>query len=355
MISAGNTKSHFKKWLFSIYCIALLLLGGCESSLEHTQLSGATMGTTWHINYLPHENSATADDLQSGVEQLLVEVNQSMSTYLADSEILRINESPINGWFELSDGFAHVLEAALMVGGRSEGAYDVTVGPLVDLWGFGPARRELNAGVPDQALIKSRLQQVGQQYLEFDVAGQRLRKIAPVTLDFSSIAKGYAVDVVADYFSAQQIDNYLVEIGGEMRLSGQSARGDAWRVAIEQPEAYIRDIAQTLSLSDMAIATSGDYRNFFEHDGVRYSHSIDARTGYPAAHELVSVTVVHRSAMLADAWATALTVLGPEQAWRVAQDMQLAVYFIQREGAGYRARHTTHIEPYMTGALAMGE
>ena len=166
----------------------------------------------------------------------------------------------------------------------------------------------------------------------------------------SSLAKGYAVDRVAEWLSAQGIRRYMVEVGGEMRLSGLSGRGDPWRIAIEEPKTSERSIAITLSLTDMAIATSGDYRNYFEAEGRRYSHSIDPKTGYPVTHDLVSVTVVHQSCMMADAWATALTVLGAEKAMAVAQAQGLAVYFIRRLDDEFVHSHTPLFSAYLPAA-----
>lgn len=348
MTSAVNPKSHSSGWLF--YVLPLLLLGlllaGCGG--EHSsavKLSGGTMGTTWHVTYVPVPEGPSETMVREGVQAALDVLDASMSTYQPDSEISRLNRAPVGEWFAASSGFMAVLDAALDIGRESEGAYDVTVAPLVNLWGFGPGRGE--PAVPAAADIAALREQVGQQYLEVDRQNTRVRKQRAVTLDFSSIAKGYAVDEVARYLRGQQIADFLVEVGGEMQLSGQSPRGDAWRIAIEQPTVGMRGVEQALSLSDVAVATSGDYRNFFEMDGRRYSHSIDPRTGYPVAHDLVSVTVVAGNCMAADAWATALTVLGPEDAMRVASAHGLAVYFIRRQGDGFAASHTPAFAQYL--------
>lgn len=237
------------------------------------------------------------------------------------------------------------MTAAQAVGSQSEGAYDVTVAPLVERWGFG-ADGPVDAppGADEIAALKDR---VGQQLLAVDGEHGQVMKRADVSVDLSSIAKGYGVDVVADWLLAQGFRDFLVEVGGEIRVAGNSHRGDAWRVAIEQPEPVGRGVAAALTPGDAAVATSGDYRNFFEIDGRRYSHSIDPRTGYPVVHDLVSVTVVHPSAMLADAWATALIVLGAEAAERVARQRELAVYFIRRTDDGYSSGYTAALEPYL--------
>jgi len=302
------------------------------------------MGTSWHVSYIAADSIDEAA-MQHGIEGVLQQVEQSMSTYRADSEISRFNALSPDTWFAVSSDFFMVLSTALVVGRQSEGAYDVTVAPLVGLWGFGPSPA-LQAP-PAQAAIEKLLDQVGQDKLRLDGEGLRIRKLAPLTLDFSSIAKGYAVDRVAHWLTEKGVERYLVEVGGEMKMSGLSHRGDPWRIAIEQPDSGGRSVAAAISVTDSAVATSGDYRNFFELEGRRYSHSIDPRSGHPVAHDLVSVTVIHPGAMMADAWATALIVLGRERAMAVAQAQGLAVYFIHREGDGYQSSHTAAFAPYL--------
>jgi thiamine biosynthesis lipoprotein len=309
------------------------------------QLAGGTMGTTWHVTYIPADFAPAEEGVQRGIEAELESVNLSMSTYLPDSEISRFNELESGTWFGASPDFYRVLSAALEVGSLSEGAYDVTVAPLVNLWGFGPGG--LVTEPPTATRIDSLLAQVGQNKLRVNDERQAVMKEAALSVDFSSLAKGYAVDQVAEWLLAQGITRFMVEVGGEMRLSGLSGRGDGWRIAIEQPEIGGRAIATAVSLSDVAMATSGDYRNYFEAGGHRYSHSIDPRTGYPITHDLVSVTVVHPSCMMADAWATALTVLGAERAMAVAQAQGLAVYFIRRAHDGFEHSHTPLFSRYL--------
>ena len=337
-------KVLLQKW--SLLLFAMLLLNGCERQPAVYQLGGATMGTTWSVTALePVDAAPDGTSLQKGVEAILESVNASMSTYLDDSEISRLNRSATNQWFGLSSEFYQVLSAALAVGRESGGAYDITVGPLVNLWGFGPGGSELEPPAPEA--IADVLGRVGQDKLRIDGERYAVLKQADVSLDLSSIAKGFAVDRIAQWLAEQGIADYLVEVGGEMRVAGSSPRGDAWRVAIERPDAERFAIAEALQLSDAAIATSGDYRNFFEFDGKRYSHSIDPRTGYPVAHELVSVTVVHASAMLADAWATALLVMGADAAMSVARERGLAVYLIARDGDSFLSRHSADFAPLL--------
>lgn len=347
MTSAGSwstgIKSHPKGWLFCL--LGALCLAACSNEQPVVQLAGVTMATTWHVTYIEPAKTVTQSALQQGIEQQLALVDRSMSTYREDSEISRFNAIAPNSWATVSQSFYSVLSAALLVGKASGGAYDVTVAPLVDLWGFGPGPA-IDAP-PTESSITQLLEQVGQDNIRLNEDSSQVMKFVGLSLDFSSLAKGYAVDQVACWLADQGISRFLVEVGGEMRMSGMSGRGDPWRVAIEQPESTGRSVATTVGLTDVSVATSGDYRNYFEVDGKRYSHSIDPRTGYPVAHDLVSVTVVHSSAMLADAWATALTVLGAEQAMAVAQAEALAVYFIRSAGEDFVHSHTPAFVEYL--------
>ncbi|MFK8048889.1 MAG: FAD:protein FMN transferase [Halioglobus sp.] len=333
------------QWLFFAVLLIVFLASACSSDQDLSRLSGSTMGTTWHVSYLAGDSSANEDTLQRDIEAILAGVNESMSTYKSDSEISAFNRALPGNWSPVSQEFYSVLSAALSLGELSRGAYDVTIGPLVNRWGFGP--EVLKGELPADEEVKNLLAEVGQEKLELDTSAMAVRKHSELSLDFSSLAKGYAVDRVANWLTSQSIDNFLVEVGGEMRLAGHSQRGDLWRIAIEQPQQGERSIAQALSLTDAAIATSGDYRNFFERDGKRFSHSIDPRTGYPVEHDLVSVTVVHDSAMLADGWATALTVLGADDALALAQEQDLAVYFIRRKEDNYVSSYTEAFAPYL--------
>ncbi|MEP5765578.1 MAG: FAD:protein FMN transferase [Halieaceae bacterium] len=307
----------------------MLLLSCAEPPPEPFQLAGATMGTRYHIAWLPQPGSPTAEQVHLAVEARLESINASMSTYRDDSEISRFNASPVGEWFELSAEFAQVFAMARSVGEASGGAYDVSVGPLVDLWGFGPAMGDT---VPSAEAIAAAMEIVGESQLEFDDQALALRKPVAMELDFSSIAKGYAVDVLAEWLLSRGVADFLVEVGGEIRVAGERPSGGPWRIAVEKPDHAGREMVAAVMLSDAAVATSGDYRNFFEVDGVRYSHTIDPRTGAPVRHELVSVTVIEASAAMADAWATALTVLGTEKAMTVAIEQGLAVYLISRSG-----------------------
>lgn len=351
-------KSHLTGWLF---CVLALGLAACSDDRRAVQLSGATMGTSWHVTYIavdrPAEPAPTDPEaIRAMLEGELAAVDASMSTWRQDSELSAFNRADVEAWFEASPELFTVVERALSIGEATDGAYDVTVGPLVQLWGFGS--RQVAPGLPPAEELESTRERVGQRWLELDREHHRLRKQRDLELDLSSIAKGFAVDRLAQALEEHGVRDYLVEVGGEMRLAGKSPRGDAWRVAVERPEAGLppgtspRDVALGLSLSDIAVATSGDYRNFFELEGQRYSHTLDPRSGYPVEHDLVSVTVLAETCMDADAWATALVVLGADGALALAEEHHLAVYLLQRQGEGFTARHSSAFAPWLASLPA---
>lgn len=314
------------------------------------------MGTTWHVVYLPGPDTPGDAQVRQALEAELEAINASMSTWREDSELSQFNRAPEGEWFSASEDLLQVVERALQIGEATAGAYDITVGPLVQLWGFGS--RTVAPAVPEAGVLQDTLERVGQQWLELDEGGTRLRKHRALELDLSSIAKGHGVDRLAAVLAARDVRDYMVEIGGEMRLAGHSPRGDNWRIAVERPDPGLspgtaeEGVALGLSLTDIAVATSGDYRNFFELEGRRYSHSLDPRSGYPVAHDLVSVTVLADTCMDADAWATALVVLGADAALELAEVRGLAVYLLQRQGEALVARHSSAFAPWLATAPA---
>lgn len=314
-------------------------------------LRGATMGTTWSVVYNAEAPALPAERIQGMIEAQLAAINQALSTYIDDSEISRINRGTgsagAGGLHEvtLSPAFATVLSRALQISAATGGAYDVTVGPLVDLWGFG--RGAVQDRVPAPEEIESAREDVGYGQLVWDAPTRQLTKPGSVRIDLSSIAKGFAVDKVATVVESAGISSYLVEIGGELRSAGERPGGGPWRLAIESPGAERTGVIGALAVNDAAVATSGDYRNYFEIDGVRYSHLVDPRSGYPVTHDLVSVTVVHDDCMTADAWATALIVLGRTEALAVAEAQGLAAYLVAREGGELAVEYTDAFTRYL--------
>ncbi|MEN8214311.1 MAG: FAD:protein FMN transferase [Pseudomonadota bacterium] len=311
--------------------LILLCLYGCSDARHPVRLHGKTMGTTWSLTVTSPPDEVRPRQLQQQIETLLETINALMSSWRADSEISRFNASSSTGWFAVSPQTYALLQAASRIHRLSEGAFDPTVSPLVELWGFGHSLPE--QGLPDASRISSALQHTGMEKLLLDDKTERMRKTLPLLqLDLSAIAKGYAVDEVARLLERQGIQDYLVEIGGEIRVAGANPDGKAWRVAVEYPHIeQLRSAAEILGLSDAAVATSGDYRNFTEIDGKRYSHIIDPATGMPVTHNPASVTVIAADCLTADAWATAFTVLGADKGVRLADSMRMAVMFLYRE------------------------
>lgn len=282
-------------------------------------------------------HGGTLAALQAELAGALEHVEARLSTYRPGSELSRLNASEDGDWQPLSAASARVLGAALDASAASDGAFDATVGPLVNLWGFGPEGTATSA--PAAGDVVRTLERVGSGNVELERAdgngGAAVRKRRPdAYLDLSGIAKGDAVDRLAGRLDARGHASYLVEIGGELRARGRKPDGSAWRVAIERPVAGRRAVYRVVELRDAAIATSGDYRNFFDAGGRRYSHSIDPRSGRPVAHELASVSVIASSTMTADALSTALMIMGPADGFDFAREHDLAAHFAVRSGAG---------------------
>ena len=323
-------QSYLKLVLSTVYLTLVVACG--PATIPETHLTGPTMGTTYNVKYVS-TNDISAEQLQLKIDAVLVEVNQLMSTYIKDSELSRFNQWQSTERFQLSAQTLLVMQEAKRLGKLSDGLLDVTVGPLVNLWGFGPQARPEK--VPTQAQIELAKLHIGLDKLL--LGDNWAQKVDPLLyVDLSTIAKGYGVDRVAEVLEQQKISDYLVEIGGEMRLSGKKANGLDWRVAIEKPVSSERAVERIISVGNNAIATSGDYRNYFEENGTRYSHLIDPMTGKPIKHNLVSVTVVHPSSMTADGLATALNIMGKDKALQLAETEQLAVLLITKEADGFK-------------------
>lgn len=298
-------------------------------------LAGEAMGTSWSVR-LANPGFVPLAPVRAAIEDALALVVRQMSPWEADSDLSRFNRADAGSWHPLPPGFLAVLECALHWARASGGAWDPTVGPLVDLWGFGP-RPDPHAphpaampGADALALARAR---VGFGRIVVDAAGRRARQPGGACLDLCGIAKGHAVDLVAEVLAAQGFPDVLVEVGGELRARGVRPGGGPWRVAVaalpgEAPGSRV------LALRDQAVATSGDHWHAFEHDGQRYSHTIDPRTGMPVRHALASVTVLHADCMQADALATVLTVLGPREGLQFACEHGVAALFCERSAGG---------------------
>jgi thiamine biosynthesis lipoprotein len=323
----------------------LLLLAGCDNGPMQEVLSGPTMGTSYNIKYLVEGDVASPSELQQQIDDLLVQLNAQMSTYKKDSELSLFNRSRSLKPFAVSAETALVVNEAIRLNQLTDGALDVTVGPLVNLWGFGPEARPDKR--PTEAELAERREIVGIDYLDVQ-SSYLVKKIPELYVDLSTIAKGWGVDVVANFLESEGIHNYMVEIGGELRLKGVNAELKPWRIAIEKPTTNGERQAQLIvQPGDTAMATSGDYRNYFEEDGVRYSHIIDPTTGKPINNKVVSVTVLHSSAMTADGLATGLMVMGDVDGINMANEQGIAVLMVVKTQDGYKQVHTDAFAPYL--------
>jgi thiamine biosynthesis lipoprotein len=319
----------------SLVLIALFL-GACSEKHEtflQLEQSGSTMGTTFSVSIALPSDQAASFGLEGEIIQALSRIEQSMSTYVPDSELSLFNESASIDWRSVSAELCAAVEQSLQLADLTNGAFDITVGPLVNLWGFGPD------GVvqepPAEVDLYDALEHTGHGKLDSDCVNSSLRKSdANLYVDLSAYAKGFAVDRLAEILNQNKVDNYLVEIGGEVRAHGHNSSGDSWRIAIEKPADKDRAVQAIIEVTDMAIATSGNYRNFFEYENNRYSHTIDPRTGRPVDHQLASVSVVAGQAAWADALATAMLVMGPVDGPQFAERNAISALFLVHEGPG---------------------
>lgn len=300
---------------------ALVVLSACTPSIE--EITGPTMGSTYSIKYVPSAATPSRQAVQVAVNQILVQVDEAFSTYRPDSLVARFNALPAHSCMPMPSFVLEVLTFALELSAQSNGAFDVTIKPLGDLWGFGA---DAVHHVPNYQDVLAAQQKVGYQHLHID--GARLCKEAPVALDPNSIVAGYAVDTVAQRLQSLGIHSYLIDITGELGAHGRKPDGSAWRIAIETPQLGPQVPARLLPLDNIGVSTSGDYRNFFEEGGQRFSHTLDPRTGAPITHALASVTVLDASVLHADGLSTLLMVLGPEAGYEFARAHNIAAFFI---------------------------
>ncbi len=315
------------KWaaglLFVLIILGTLILRKEKSMIV---LQGKTMGTTYTVKYLQEDGAPIAKQISIDIEQLLKEVNRQMSTWQKNSEISTFNKLPVGESITISDDFLFVVDHALDVAQKTDGVFDPTIGPLVNLWGFGP---DGERKVPSEADIEEAKKKVGHDKIVVNLNEKKLsKKVEGVYLDLSASAKGFGVDVVSKHLTRQGLVNHMVEIGGEVRTSGKK-NDKLWSIAIEVPAEDSYQVAQkVLPLDNLAVATSGSYRNFFKKGKKRYSHAINFKTGQPIKHTLASVSVVMKSCLEADSWATALMVMGVEDGLQLAEKLKIPAYFI---------------------------
>lgn len=333
-------------WMLAF--VFVVVLGACGKTEQASlRLQGESMGTTWHITLvLAPDTKQDAKALRIGVEEILARIDAQMSNWRQDSEVSRFNQSQSTDWVPVSLDLVKVIEAAQQVSQLSNGVYDITVGPLVNLWGFGSAKKTETK--PSEADIQNALAKVGYQKLSTQEQPPALRKARPdMYVDLASIAPGYAVDLIGQYFEQQGISHYMVELGGEVRTLGKSPRGDDWRIGIEKPVDLGHAVQQGMNLVNAGLSTSGDYRDFFMENGKRYSHTIDTSTGYTASHSLASVSVIAENTTLADAYSTMLMAMGEVKGKEFSEQHQLKAYFIWRTDQGFVTYATAGFQPFL--------
>jgi len=334
---------------------SFFLLAACDSSTPSvkpaapaaTVLEGKTMGTFWRVSIM-NVDARRADELRGKIQSQLDADDQLLSTYKNDSALMRFNLSNSTSLWPVSEAMADIVTEALHIGYKTNGAMDITVGPLVNLWGFGPTKQPEK--IPDQAQIDDArgrtglqhltvINQYGQQYLQKD--------IPDLFVDLSTVGEGYAADHLAALMAQEGISRYLVSVGGALVSRGLNASEKPWRVAIQKPTDTQNAVQAVVDINGHGISTSGSYRNYYELDGKRLSHVIDPQTGRPIEHNLVSVTVIAPTALEADTWDTGLMVLGPEKAKEVVRQEGLAVYMITREGETFKTWMSPQFQSFL--------
>lgn len=316
------------------FCILISLLTACGKPAG-MQLEGMHGTALWHVTLTDNPAGVDAATLTAGITQALSKTTQQIAGWDKSSEISRFNAHQGTDWFAVSPDVARLSELALRLSAESAGVYDITIRPLITLWGFGSAQESADH-VPAAEAIAAARARVGYQKLQVQREPPALRKTqADLHVELASLADGFATDSVGEYLESLGVANYMVEIAGEIRTRGSSPRGDAWRVAIEKPLDDGRAVQQGIRLHNAGLATSGDYRNFFMKDGKRYSHTLDPATGYPVTHRLASVSVVAQQGAEADAYATLLMAMGEVKGKAFADQHGLAAYFVWRSETGF--------------------
>ncbi|GAB2604504.1 FAD:protein FMN transferase [Nitrincola alkalisediminis] len=351
-----SSSSFYRAYCSLALLLLLLVLVGCSPSQPEktvTRLEGHIFGTFWQVTLSGNLTDDVQATLRKGILERLQAVDKSMSTYRDDSELIGFNRHPVGEWKPLSPELMQVLVLSQSISEKSQGAFDVTVGNLVNLWSFGPERRP--DAIPDPDLLDERLHESGYAWLILNEELGQARRLKNFFVDLSGVAKGYGVDEVGRYLSEMGYEHYLVNIGGDLFAKGARSAEEAWRVGIELPHEGVQQAHHIIEIRDMSVATSGDYRNYFEVDGQRFSHTISPVTGWPVNHSLASVTVLSPDNASADAWATAMMVMGVEAGLAVAERENLKVLMLERSGDTWLTHISSEFKAYVgeTAAQAL--
>ncbi|MBF8756448.1 FAD:protein FMN transferase [Pseudomonas guariconensis] len=325
--------------------LTLMFLAGCDQAPSLERFGGLTMGSSYSIQYVREPGGPSRLEVQEAVEIILRDIDEQYSTYRGDSAVSRFNQLQAGQCQVLGKDMWTLIGFGQQLAEQSQGAFDLTVEPLLDLWGFGPQARQEH--VPDPLQLAQVRQRVGYHHLHIE--GDALCKDAAVELDFNSIAAGHAVDLIAERLEAMGVANFLAEATGELKAVGRKPDGSAWRVALELPREDRQIARQVIAVDGLAVSTSGDYRHYFKDNGRRYSHTFDARLGRPVEHDLAAVTVLDASALQADGYSTLLLILGPEQGWDFAVSHGIAAMLVTRAEGGFVSRATPAFEQALKG------
>ncbi|MBZ7056518.1 FAD:protein FMN transferase ApbE [Klebsiella quasipneumoniae] len=335
---------------------ACVLFSGCDSATTPatpastaTVLDGKTMGTFWRVSVIGVDE-AKAQALRAKVQAQLDADDRLLSTWKNDSALMRFNHAADTRPWPVSEAMADIVTLSLRIGAKTDGAMDITVGPLVNLWGFGPDKQPV--ATPDAQAIAAAKARTGLQHLQvINQSGRQFlqKDIPDLFVDLSTVGEGYAADHLARLMEQEGISRYLVSVGGALVSRGMNGEGKPWRVAIQKPTDRENAVQAIVDINGHGISTSGSYRNYYELDGKRISHVIDPQTGQPITHKLVSVTVIAPTALEADGWDTGLMVLGPEKAQHVVREQGLAVYMIVKEGEGFKTWMSPQFRIFLVG------
>lgn len=328
-------------------CLVLLILAGCSEPTPQDpvkRLEGGIFGTFWVVSISETLDEEALASLNEGINETLDRVDRQMSTWKQESELMQLNRHPVEEWFDVSPELMQVLQVSQQVAEQSQGAFDVTVGNLVNLWSFGPEQQPQH--IPDSGALETQLDIAGYAGLELDPDTHQVRRMNDFFIDLSGVAKGFAVDEVGRYLQAQNLNNFLVNIGGELLAVGEREPESPWRIGIELPHSGVQVAHHIIPVEDMSVATSGDYRNYFEIDGKRYSHTLDPTTGWPIEHRVASVTILTPNNVDADAWATAMMVLGID-GLALAEEQGLRVLMLEKVDDNWVTHLTSSMKDYL--------
>ncbi|KZZ56065.1 hypothetical protein A3762_11575 [Oleiphilus sp. HI0125] len=324
--------------------LSFLFIVGCSESPETFKFSGHVMGTTYSVVLVETDLADSLfEETKVGVDEVLSRVDRDLSTYKPDSEIMRFNNADVGQTFMFGPHMQHVTDISIDVLEKSKGYFDPSIGPLVSAWGFGVNSQ---TSKPSKEIIEQLKSQANMSPVSWD-GGRSFKKVGVGFIDYSAVAKGYGVDLVADYLREQGFKDFMVEVGGEIKVAGKNVERINWRMGIEQPDLMMRKAYNIAYITNVSMATSGDYRNYIDDEDGRYSHTINPISGYPVKNDIASVSVILESCAYADAWATALMAMGSEKGVTFASEHNIPAYFILRESKGFSAIATEQMKSYM--------